>query len=158
MEPSAGCSCCSVAKLWPTLCDPMNCSTPDFPVLHCLLQFAQTHVHWIDDAMQPISSSVISFFSCPQSFPGSGSFPMNLFLGAKKRKDYSNLISALSKWQYWHCLSTLFFILKLLLKNNFVFYCAHLCMKCSLDISDFLEETSSLSHSIVFLYFFALIT
>ena len=39
-----------------------------------------------------------------------------------------------------------------------VIYCAHLCMKCSLDISNFLEEISSLSHSIVFLYFFALIT
>ena len=37
-------------------------------------------------------------------------------------------------------------------------YCAHLCMKCSLGISDFLEEISSLSHSVVFLYFFALIT
>ena len=82
MEPSAGCSCCSVAKLWPTLCDPMNCSTPDFPVLHCLLQFAQTHVHWIDDAMQPISSSVISFFSCPQSSPASGFFPMSLLFSA----------------------------------------------------------------------------
>ena len=39
-----------------------------------------------------------------------------------------------------------------------VLYCAHLCMKCSLDISNFLEEISSLSHSIVLLYFFALIT
>ena len=38
------------------------------------------------------------------------------------------------------------------------FYCAHLCMKCSLHIFNFLEEISSLSHSIVFLYFFALIT
>ena len=37
-------------------------------------------------------------------------------------------------------------------------YWAHLCMKCSLGISNFLEEISSLSHSIVFLYFFALIT
>ena len=35
-------------------------------------------------------------------------------------------------------------------------YCAHLCMKCSLGISNFLEEISSLSHSIVFLYFFSL--
>ena len=39
-----------------------------------------------------------------------------------------------------------------------ILYCAHLCMKCSLGISNFLEEISSLSHSIVFLYFFALIT
>ena len=37
-----------------------------------------------------------------------------------------------------------------------VLYCAHLCMKCSLGISDFLEEISSYSHSIIFLYFFAL--
>ena len=36
-------------------------------------------------------------------------------------------------------------------------YCAHLCMKCSLGISHFLEDISSLSHSVVFLYFFALI-
>ena len=41
---------------------------------------------------------------------------------------------------------------------HFVLYCAHLCMTCSLGISNFLEEISSLSHSIVFLYFFALIT
>ena len=39
-----------------------------------------------------------------------------------------------------------------------VLYCAHLCMKCSLGVSNFLEEISSLSHSVVFLYFFALIT
>ena len=37
-------------------------------------------------------------------------------------------------------------------------YCAHLCMKCSPGIYNFLEEISSLSHSIVFLYFFALFT
>ena len=39
-----------------------------------------------------------------------------------------------------------------------VLYCAHLCKKYSLGISNFLEEISSLSHAIVFLYFFALIT
>ena len=36
---------CSVAKLCLTLCDPMDCSTPGFPVLYHLLEFAQTHVH-----------------------------------------------------------------------------------------------------------------
>ena len=40
----------------------------------------------------------------------------------------------------------------------YVLYCAHLCMKCSPDVSNFLEEISSLSHSVVFLYFFSLIT
>ena len=39
-----------------------------------------------------------------------------------------------------------------------ILYWAHLCMKCSLGISNFLEEISGLSHSIVFLYFFALTT
>ena len=45
--------CCSVAKLCPTLWDPMNCSTPGFPVLHYLSEFAQTHVHWVSDDIQP---------------------------------------------------------------------------------------------------------
>ena len=36
-----------------TLCDPMNCSTPGFPVLHYLLEFAQTYVHWVSDSIQP---------------------------------------------------------------------------------------------------------
>ena len=45
--------CCSVAKSCPTLCDPMDCSTPGFPVLHHLPEITQTHVHWVGDAIQP---------------------------------------------------------------------------------------------------------
>ena len=37
----------------PTLHNPMDCSTAGFPVLYCLLEFAQIHVHWISDAIQP---------------------------------------------------------------------------------------------------------
>ena len=37
------CCCCSVSLLYPTLCDPMDCGTPDFPVLHRLPELAQTH-------------------------------------------------------------------------------------------------------------------
>ena len=44
--------CCSVAQSCPTLCNSMDCSTPGFPVFHYLLEFAQTHVHWVDDAIQ----------------------------------------------------------------------------------------------------------
>ena len=44
--------CCSIAKSCPTLCDPMNCSTPGFPIIHYLPEFAETHVHWISDAIQ----------------------------------------------------------------------------------------------------------
>ena len=42
--------CCSVAQSCLTLCVPMDYSTPGFPGLHCLLELAQTHVHWIGDA------------------------------------------------------------------------------------------------------------
>ena len=45
--------CCSVAKPCPTLSNPMDCSTLGFPVLHHLSVFAQVHVHWISDAIQP---------------------------------------------------------------------------------------------------------
>ena len=44
--------CCSVSESCLTLCDLMDCSTPGFPVLDYLLVFAQTHVHWVDDAIQ----------------------------------------------------------------------------------------------------------
>ena len=44
---------CSVAQLCPTLFDPMNCSTPGFPVHHQLLGLTQTHIHWVSDAIQP---------------------------------------------------------------------------------------------------------
>ena len=73
--PPSTCGCCSsVTKSCPTLCDPMDCSTWGFPVLHYLQEFAQTHVHWFRDAT---SSSVALFSSCLQSFPASGSFQMN---------------------------------------------------------------------------------
>ena len=43
----------SVAQSCPTLCNPMNCSTPGLPVHHQLLEFTQTHVHQVSDAIQP---------------------------------------------------------------------------------------------------------
>ena len=54
----------------------MDCGTPDSSVLHCLPAFAQTHVHRVGDAIQlphPLSIP----FSCLQSFPAPGSFPMS---------------------------------------------------------------------------------
>ena len=59
--------CCSVAQSF--LCDPMDCSTPDFPVLYHLLEFAQTHVHWVSDAIQPshpLSSPSLPAFNLSQ--------------------------------------------------------------------------------------------
>ena len=66
----------SVAQLCPTLCDPMNRSTPGLPVHHQLLEFTQTHVHRVSDAIQP-SHPVVPFSSCPQSLPASESLPVS---------------------------------------------------------------------------------
>ena len=46
-------SCCSATKSCLMLCDPINGSTPGFPVLHYLPELTQTHIHWVDDALQP---------------------------------------------------------------------------------------------------------
>jgi len=67
----------SVTSSCLTLCDPMNHSTPGLPVHHQLLEFTQTHVHRVSDCHPTISSSVIPFSSCFQSFPASGSFQMS---------------------------------------------------------------------------------
>ena len=63
--------CCfgCIPKLYPTLCDPMNCSTPGSLVLCYLLEIA----------CYPTISSSASFSFCLQSFPASGSFPMSWF-------------------------------------------------------------------------------
>ena len=45
--------CCSGAQSHPTLCDPMDCSMPGFPVLHHLPELAQTHVHWLGQWCHP---------------------------------------------------------------------------------------------------------
>ena len=57
----------------------MDCSPSGFPVHHQFPEIAQTHVHQVGDGYPIISSSVVPFSSCPQSFPASGSFPMDQF-------------------------------------------------------------------------------
>ena len=56
----------SLSYVW--LCNPMNCSTPGFPVLHYLPEFAQTHVHQVSDAIQP-SRLLSPPFLLPSVFP-----------------------------------------------------------------------------------------
>ena len=99
----------SVAQSCPTLCDPMDCSTPDFPLHHQLPELAQTHVHRVSDVIQTISSSVIPFSSCLQSCPASGSFLMSQFFASSGQvlelqlyislsNEYSRLISFRIDW------------------------------------------------------------
>ena len=59
----------SVTQSCPTLCDPMNCSTPGLPVHHQLPKFTQTHVHRVSDAIQP--SHPLSSPSPPAPIPPS---------------------------------------------------------------------------------------
>ena len=61
-----------------TLWDPIDCSTPGFPVHHQRLEFVQTHVHRVGDAIQP-SHSAAPFSSFLQSFPASTSFTVSQF-------------------------------------------------------------------------------
>ena len=89
--------CCSVAKSCLTLFSPMDCSMPGFPVLHYLSEVAQTHVHWVSDAIQP-------------SHPLSPPFPLALSLsqhqglfqwvssGISPSDEYSGLISFRIDW------------------------------------------------------------
>ena len=62
----------SVAQSCPTLYDPMDCSTPGFPVHHQLPEPAQTHVHWVGDAIQP---------SHPLLFPSPPAFNLSQHQG-----------------------------------------------------------------------------
>ena len=70
----------SVTQSCLTLCDPMDCSTPDFPVHHQFLELAQTQCpssHWCHR-----TTSVVPFSSYLPSFPASGSFPMSQFFAS----------------------------------------------------------------------------
>ena len=88
----------SVVKSCPTLCDPMDCSMPGFPVLPYLLEF----VYWVHDTIQP-SHPVTPFSSCPQSFLASESFPLSwLFASGGQSIGASALASVLlMNIQYW---------------------------------------------------------
>ena len=87
------------------LCSPIKCSTPGFPILHYLSEFAETHVHWVSDAIQPYHP----LLSCPQS-PASGPFPVSQFFTSDGQKywsfsfsdspsnEFSGLISFRNDW------------------------------------------------------------
>ena len=67
----------SVAQLCPTLCEPMNHSTPGLPVHHQLPEFTQTHIHRVSDAIQPSHPLSTPSPPAPKSLSASESFPMS---------------------------------------------------------------------------------
>jgi len=61
---------------------PTDCNAPGFPVLHYIMEFVQNSCPLSQRCHPTISSSVIPFSSCPQSFPSSESFPMSWLLAS----------------------------------------------------------------------------
>ena len=79
------CRSCSVTKPCLTFCNPMDCGTPGFPVLHCLPEFAQSQVHWVDDAIQP-SHPLYPLLLLPSIFPSIRVFSNELVLCIRQPK------------------------------------------------------------------------
>ena len=82
-----------VAQLCPTLCNPMDCSTPGFPVLHQLLGLAQTHVHQVSDAIQP---------SHPLLSPSSPAFSLSQHQGLFQGVSSSHQVAKVLEFQLQH--------------------------------------------------------
>ena len=86
--------CChSVAQSCLTLCDPMDCSTPGFPVLHYLPEFAQTHVYCISDAIQP---------SHPLSSPSPPAFNLSQHQSLSQWYSSSHQVAKVLEFQLQH--------------------------------------------------------
>ena len=108
-SPGTTCSC-SVTQSCPTLSDPMDCSIPGFPVLQHLLEFAQTHVCWVSDAIQlslilchPLLLLLSTFpsirvfsneLALPMRLPKYWSFSFNI----SPSSEFSGLISFSTDW------------------------------------------------------------
>ena len=83
----------SVAQSCPTLCDPVDCSTSGLPVHHQFLEFTQTHVHWVSDAIQP---------SHPLSSPSSPTFSLSQRQNLFKWVSCSNKVAKVLEFQLQH--------------------------------------------------------
>ena len=99
---------CSVAKSCLTLCAPMNCNMPGFPILRYLPEFAQTHVHSLSDATQPshslLSPQLPSIFPSIRVFSGESSLHIrwptfwSFSFSISPSSEYSGLTSFRSDW------------------------------------------------------------
>ena len=103
----------SVAQSCPTLYNPMDCSTPGFPVHHQLLELAQTHVHWVSDAIQPshpLSSPSPAAFNLSQHWGFSSESVLHIrwpkywsfSFSINPSNEYSGLISFRMDWLDLH--------------------------------------------------------
>ena len=83
----------SVAQSCPTLCDPMDCSTPGLPVHHLILELTQSHVHWLGDAIQ---------LSHPLLFPSPPAFNLSQRQGLFKWVSSSHQVAKVLEFQLQH--------------------------------------------------------
>ena len=83
----------SVAQSCPTLCDPINRSTPGLPVHHQLPESTQTHVHWVSDAIQP---------SHPLSSPSPPAFNLSQHQGLFQWVSFSHWVAKTLEFQLQH--------------------------------------------------------
>ena len=83
----------SVSQLCPTLYNPMDYSTPGLPVHHQLLEFMQTHIHWVSDAIQP---------SHPLSSPSPPAFNLSQHKGLFKWVSSSHQVAKVLEFQLQH--------------------------------------------------------
>ena len=83
----------SVTQSCPTLCDPMDRSMPGLPVYHQLLEFTQTHVHWVSDAIQ---------LSHPLSSPSSPALSLSQHQGLFKWISSSHQVAKILEFQLQH--------------------------------------------------------
>ena len=81
------------AQSCPTLCDPVDCSTPGFPVHHQLPELTQTHVHRVDDAIHP---------SHPLSSSSPPAFNFSRHQGLFKWVSFSHQVAKLLEFQLQH--------------------------------------------------------
>ena len=109
----------------------MGCSMPGFPVLHCSLEFAQTHVHWVGDALQPSHPLTVSpFSSCLQSFLASESFLMSqLFTSGSHHSE------AYTSFKRFHVQRTRCFAISNKLNQNIFLWYYHILLIINPDIS-----------------------
>ena len=84
---------CSVTRMCLILCDPMDCSTPDFPVHHQLPELAQTHVHQVGDAIQP---------SHPLSSPSPPTFNLSQHQSLFQWVSFSHQVTKVLEFQFQH--------------------------------------------------------
>ena len=84
---------CSVTQSCPTLCNPIDSSTPGFPVHHQLLELTQTHVHWVSDAIQP---------SHPLPSPSPPTFNLSQHQGLFKQVSSLHQVAKVLEFQLQH--------------------------------------------------------